>query len=229
MFVNVYKWIIHYIWGMAKLISYLYPITKKVPSDFSGTLEITWYNGKKHLNTKNANYSYGLLQRILKFGLDKIDLKKVNSILLLGLGGGSVVQTLRQDFNFEKSIVAVDIDAKIIEIAKNEFNLKDDKNLNIICEDALLFMDSNNKQFDLIIIDLFIDITVPKEFLALYFWQQVLKSSSVNGVILFNASLEKTKSNALQNVIDYLKSKFLTVEVFEKVNNTNTIIIAKGL
>lgn len=214
---------------MAKILSYLYPITKKVHSEISGTLEITWYNGKKHLNTANANYSYGSLQKILKFGLDKIDLKKVNSILLLGLGGGSVIETLRHDFEYSKPIVAVDIDPVIIDIAKNEFHLKADANLQIICDDALNFMASNPQDFDLIIIDLFVDINVPKSFLALSFWQNVIKASATNGTIIFNASLEKTKSTALNGVIEYLKTQFYTTEIYEKVNHTNTLIITKGL
>lgn len=214
---------------MAKLLSYLYPVTKKVPSEHSGTLEITWYNGKKHLNTKNANYSYGSLQKILKFGLEKIELQKVNSILLLGLGGGSVVETLRKDFNYSKSIVAIDIDSAVIEIAKNEFNLKEDDHLEIICGDALEFMQINSEQFDLIIVDLFIDILVPDEFLKLPFWRDVLKASSTNGVILFNASLEKTISSVLNEIIEFLKSHKYKTEIFEKVNNTNTLVLSKGL
>ncbi|WP_027125575.1 spermidine synthase [Gelidibacter mesophilus] len=214
---------------MSKLLSYLYPITKKIQSEFSGILEITWYNGKKHLNTKNANYSYGSLQRILKFGLEKIDLKKVNSILLLGLGGGSVIETLRHDFSYANHITAVDIDPTVIEIAKNEFNLKEDEHLKIICEDALLFMQLNNQQFDLIIIDLFIDVDVPKQFLAIPFWNDILGASATNGTILFNASLDKTKSNALNDVIEFLKSHMYHTEVFEKVNTTNTLVLSKGL
>lgn len=214
---------------MAKLLSYLYPITKKIQSEFSGTLEITWYNGKKHLNTKNANYSYGSLQRILKFGLEHIDLNKVNSVLLLGLGGGSVVETLRKDFSYSKQITAVDIDPTVIEIAKNEFGLKEDENLKIVCEDALVFMQLNSTQFDLIIIDLFIDIAVPKAFLEIPFWMDILKALSTNGAILFNASLDKTKSSALNEVIEFLKSHMYQTEVFEKVNNTNTLILSKGL
>lgn len=214
---------------MTKILSYLYPITKKVHSEFSGTLEITWYNGKKHLNTKNANYSYGSLQRILKIGLKKIDLTKVNSILLLGLGGGSVIETLRKDFEYLKPITAVDIDPVIIDIAKTEFNLKENETLEIICEDALKFMASNTRHFDLIIIDLFVDIKVPKSFLDFLFWQDVVDASSTNGAILFNASLEKSKSNALIDIIDLLKTHFYKTEIYEKVNNTNTLIIAKGL
>jgi len=214
---------------MTSLLSYLYPITKTIKSEYSGTLEITWYNGKKHLNTKNANYSYGSLQRILKFGLDKIALNKVNSVLLLGLGGGSVIETLRKDFNYAKVITAIDIDPKIIEVAKNEFNLVEDQTLKIICLDALRFVQSNTETFDLIIIDLFIDVTVPDAFLKLNFWSDVLKASSSNGTVLFNASLEKTKSQALNDVIDFLKAHFYTVDIFEKVNGTNTVIIGSGL
>jgi spermidine synthase len=214
---------------MATPLSYLYPHTKKIQSEFSGTLEITWDKGRKLLNTENANYSYGALQRILKFGLERINLDPVNSVLLLGLGGGSVIETLRNDFSYYKKITAVDIDAAVIAIAKTEFNLKEDDQLKIICEDALLFMQKNTHQFDLIIVDLFIDIDVPKVFLTIPFWRDILKASSLNGVILFNASLDKTKSSALNEVIDFLKAHKYKTEIFEKVNTVNTLILSKGL
>lgn len=126
---------------MKGLLSYIYPVAKKIKSDKNGTLEITWLNGKKHLNSKNANYSYGSLQRILKFGLEKIDLSKINSVLLLGLGGGSVIETLRKDFDYQKHITAIEIDPVIIDLAKEEFQLKIFENLDIICDDALHFVE----------------------------------------------------------------------------------------
>ncbi|WP_028870717.1 fused MFS/spermidine synthase [Psychroserpens burtonensis] len=214
---------------MTRPLSYIYPITKTVISTFSGPLEITTKNGKKHLNTKNANYSYGALQLILKFGLDKIDLKKVNSILLLGLGGGSVIHTLRDDFNFQKHVTAVDIDPVIIDIAKTEFGLENNSKLKIICQDALQYINQNTQQFDLIIIDLFIDIDVPKQFLELSFWEAIIKSKSSNGVILFNGSLEKEKSQNLKKVIAFLKSKVYKVEVYDKINRVNTLVITQSL
>lgn len=214
---------------MVKLLSYLYPVTKKIKSDVNGTLEITWYNGKKHLNSKNANYSYGALQRILKFGLEKIELKHVNSILLLGLGGGSVIQTLREDFKYKKHITAVDIDPEIIKIAQEEFQLQPNNNLDIVCEDALKYINQDSTQFDLIIIDLFIDTKVPEQFLELSFWEVVLKRKAVNGALLFNASLEKSMSNKLQEIISFLKSHVYKVAIYDKVNQTNTVIIAKSL
>ncbi|TYB78562.1 spermidine synthase [Bizionia myxarmorum] len=214
---------------MAKLLSYLYPITKKVNSDINGTLEITWYNGKKHLNSKNANYSYGSLQRILKFGLEKLNLKNVNSILVLGLGGGSVIQTLRTDFNFKNHITAVEIDPQIITIAKEEFQIESSESLNIICDDALKFVENTSETFDLIIIDLFIDLSVPESFLELSFWENILKCKSASGAILFNGSLKKELSHKLETIIGYLKSHIYQVVVYKKVNQTNTLVIGKSL
>ena len=211
---------------MVKLLSYIYPITKKVESEFNGTLEITWYNGKKHLNTKNANYSYGSLQKILKVGLEKIDLGRCNEILLLGLGGGSVLETLWNDFNYQKNITALEIDPVIIQLAKDEFDIRESEKLTIVCENALTYMQQNNKQFDLIILDLYIDVNVPSSFLEVPFWETILKAKSNN--ILFNASLDSSTNDKISAIISLLKNHNFKVQKLEKVNETNTLVIANS-
>ena len=213
---------------MIRLLSYFYAITKKVESKYSGTLEITWHNGKKHLNTKNANYSYGSLQKILKFGLQKIDLKNCNNILILGLGAGSVIETLIQDFNFKNHITALDLDPAIIKIALDEFNLSESKNLEIICDDALNFMNRNQKIFDLIIVDLFIDTEVPSPFYKTSFWVQIVKANSSKGSILFNASLQSNNDKSLSEITSFLLNNRYKTEQLNKVNGTNTLLIAKS-
>ena len=215
---------------MKRLLSYIYPVTKTITSNYNGPLEITWYNGKKHLNSKNANYSYGSLQRILKFGLEKIELSKVNSILVLGMGGGSVIETLRQDFNYTKKITAVEIDAVIIDIAHTEFGIIEDENLKIHCTDAYDFVKTNDIRFDLIIVDLYIDLAVPNKFLNIEFWEAVLNSKSSKGDIIFNAAVGTNKSTLdLDTIISYLRSKVFEISVHKNVNNTNTVIVASGL
>jgi spermidine synthase len=116
---------------MKKLLSYLYPITKMVETHHNGMVEITYDQGKKVLDSTNANYSYGSLQRILKHGLQQIDLNNTRHILLLGLGGGSVIKTLRNEFQYEHKITAVEIDEIIIQIAFKEFNIKPSENFRI--------------------------------------------------------------------------------------------------
>jgi spermidine synthase len=214
---------------MKQLLSYIYPVTKTIESKYSGKLEITWYNGKKHLNSENANYSYGSLQRILKYGLEKTELANVNSILVLGMGGGSVIKTLRTDFNYNNTIEAVELDPVIIDIAKSEFGIIEDQHLKIHCADAFTFVKTNTTTFDLIIVDLYIDLSVPDKFLSTEFWDNVLNSKSSKGTLLFNASVKESDMVKVENLVDYLKTKVYKVDIYKKVNNTNTIIITSSL
>jgi len=214
---------------MKQLLSYIYPVTKTIDSKYSGTLEITWYNGKKHLNSENANYSYGSLQRILKYGLERTELANVNSILVLGMGGGSVIKTLRTDFNYSNTIEAVELDPVIIDIAKSEFGIIENQHLKIHCADAFQFVKANTTPFDLIIVDLYIDLSVPDKFLSTEFWDFVLRSKSLKGSLLFNASVKESDMVKVENLVDYLKTKVYKVDIYKKVNDTNTIIITSSL
>ncbi|MGB5364380.1 MAG: methyltransferase domain-containing protein [Aureibaculum sp.] len=214
---------------MIRLLSYIFPITKKVESEYNGTLEITWHNGEKHLDTKNANYSYGSLQKILKTGLENIDLTNCRKILILGLGGGSVIETLINDFKYKNHITALDIDSVIIDIAKKEFNLLESENLKIICDDASTFMNKNKEIFDLIIIDLFIDTIVPSPFYKTSFWEQIIKANSSNGYILFNASVQPIDNNNLSEITFFLSNHNYATEEFNKVNGTNTLLISRSI
>ncbi len=212
---------------MTRLLSYLYPVTKKITSLHNGILELTWYNGKKMLNSKNANYSYGSLQKILKFGLKKIDLKKVDSILILGMGAGSVIETLREDFDYQNQITAVDIDPVIIEIAHDEFGIVPSDTLDIICDDALNFLKNTTTTFHLIIIDLYIDLLVPNPFVQLSFWELVTNANAKHGHILFNASVNQSNENTLNDIIDFLRRKEYHTQKVEHVEQTNTLLITK--
>ncbi|WP_299363558.1 spermidine synthase [Winogradskyella sp.] len=204
-------------------------MTKTIASKYSGILEITWHNGKKYLNSKNANYSYGSLQKILKFGIEQTKLKKVNSILILGMGGGSVVETLRKDFKYNKSITAIEIDPVIVDIASTEFGISEDEHLHIHCTDAYSFVKTNKEQYDLIIVDVFIDLSVPDQFLSETFWDFLLRLKSSRGDIIFNAAVKDSKNENIQQLIGYLKTKIYKVDVYENVNDTNTLIILKSL
>jgi len=207
---------------MVRLLSYIYPITKKIESKYNGTLEITWFRGKKMLNTKNANYSYGSLEKILGVGFKKIDINKYQNILLLGLGGGNVVKTLHQKFGYKSKITAIEIDPIIVQVAANEFGITPSDNLKIICTDAYDFVMKSKMDFDFIIIDLFLDDTIPEKFFKKEFWNRLTKANQ----LLFNASLHKKNEHLLRNIIDLLKNNDFIINKLDNVNKTNTLLIA---
>jgi len=96
---------------LTKLLSFFIPITIfKQNSSVSNSIEITWSNGQLVLDSKNTNYSYGSLQRILRKGLQTIgfeNIKTLDSILVLGVAGGSVIKTLVNEVEFKGEIIDV--------------------------------------------------------------------------------------------------------------------------
>ncbi|MCX7650720.1 MAG: hypothetical protein N2050_09235, partial [Flavobacteriales bacterium] len=84
-----------------RLLSYLWPLSYRVPSPLSGTLELNLINGRLRLDSAEANYSYGALQRVLEEALHRVWQPTWHKVLVLGLGGGCVVESLRRKFGFQ--------------------------------------------------------------------------------------------------------------------------------
>lgn len=191
-------------------------------------MEVVSINGKKFLESKNANYSFGSLQRLLEMGLSEIDLKNVHSVLLLGMGAGSVIHSLRKKFRYTGKIVAVEWDKKIIEIARDEFSILQFDDLYIKNEDAFDFVQNHEEQYDLIIIDLFIDIEVPPQFYGVDFNENVSKLMSPESSLIFNLGIGEINRSKRNGVTDFFRSKFeYSVRVLEKVQKYNTLMIAQ--
>lgn len=209
---------------MKRIISYIFPVTKKVNSEINGSLEITLVNGKKVLDTEHANYSFGSLQRVLKFALQQVELKEMNHILVLGLGGGSVLETLPKDFNYSNKITAIDIDPVVIDIAAHEFGINSDEQTRISCNDAFEFVKEHGTKYDLIIVDLFIDNKIPEKFLLIDFWKEMLQNVNIHGSVIFN-SLCFPPSDLLP-IKAKLKKRGFEFEVFRYVEKTNKVIVA---
>ena len=201
-------------------ISYVIPISKKIKSQHNGTLEINWINGRKVLDSANANYSYGNLQKALEFGLEKFNLKKVNSILVLGMGGGSVIHSLRSKFKSEANITAIELDSEIVKIAKEEFELGTFPNIEIVEANAMDFVKSSNQNFDLTIVDLFIDDRVPEDFYGLSFWKEVLRITP-KGQVLFNSGMTHEQTFHLQPLFKLLSQHQIQKLRFQQ----NTLIL----
>lgn len=212
---------------MKKILSYLWPSTQRFSSEINGTLEVTYINGKKVLDAENANYSYGLLQKILEFGLDKVDLKSVKNLLLLGMGGGSIIKSLRENYRYTKNIVAVEIDPKVIEIAKEEFGIAQSTNQKIVQADAFEYVHNCDKRFQLIIIDLFIDTQVPTKFYEKEFCQNVAKWLDNDGFVIFNIGMNlKNDSDLAQRIISNF-GKNLVFQINRNVKGINSLLIGK--
>jgi spermidine synthase len=121
--------------------------------------------------------SGGIARDIWKKPLNQISKIKYqrSNILILGLGGGKVIEVLDKYWP-ESKITGVDIDPVIVELGKKHLGL-DEKRVNIVIGDAYDFVNKNlklknknykskvkNDKYDLILVDLYVGDNFPEKF-----------------------------------------------------------------
>jgi len=145
-------------------------------------------NGRKRLDGPTVNYSFGTLHEIFAEALRHIDLhhRAPRSVLLLGLGAGSVVALLRREHGIRAPIVAVEIDAEVVRLATEHFGLRRWPDLEVAIGDALAFVATDRRQFDLIVVDVFHDATVPAPFRQRPFLTALRERLAPGGQLLIN-------------------------------------------
>jgi spermidine synthase len=215
---------------LKKILSYFIPINlHKINSEINQTLEITLVNGELVLDTKNTNYSYGSLQRILRKGLLNIGynkIQKMNHILILGVGGGSVIKTLVEEVNFNNKITGIELDPTIIEVAKNYFDIDKISNLNIIIDDAFEFVLKTKLQYDLILIDIFQDTVMPNFLFEDFFRDRVCDLLMPSGVILFNTMILKASDDDRNmKYLNGVNKEQYTTSTIPRVEQHNELIL----
>ena len=218
---------------LKKLFSYFIPINVfQQKSNISQTLEVTWINGELVLDSKNTNYSYGSLQRILRKGLKFIGFERIKTmdhILVLGVAGGSVIKTLVNEINFEGKITGVEIDNSVITIANEYFHLDQIKNLEIIIDDAFEFVLKTKNKYDLVIIDVFQDTKMPNFLFETFFINRICYLLQPKGFILFNTMIlnEKQKQLNLDFFNAFDVSEYIVTKL-HKVEELNELIVVES-
>ena len=218
---------------LKRFLSYFIPINiYKKNSPVSKKLEVTWTNGQLVLDSKNTNYSYGSLQRILRKGLQYIGFERIkgfDNILVLGVAGGSVIKTLSEEIGFKGKITGVELDPVVIDIANTYFGLNEISNFTMVNDDAFEFVLKTKEKYDLIIIDIFKDTEMPNFLFEDFFINRINFLLNVNGFILFN-TMTLNKNDKERNT-DY-RSRFdeaYSVRMYPKVEDHNELFTIKKL
>lgn len=158
-------------------------------------------NNRLVLDTENANYSFGSLHEVMKKGLE-VALSKnpsIKKVLMLGYGGGSAVKLLNEKGS-KCEILAVEIDPSIIDISDIWFPAA---NVKFICDDALNFLKENKETFDLIISDVFIDLSMPNFATETAYLERMKNALNIEGVCVINAIFkDKLEGELFQNKLN---------------------------
>ncbi|MFM9944285.1 MAG: spermidine synthase [Bacteroidia bacterium] len=196
------------------ILSYFYLVTiKKIPSEINPGLCLQMEAGKLLLNTTNANYSYGNLHKVFEevFVQIEIETKPPQNVLLLGLGTGSVIDIMQRQYGFEPQITAIELDPAIIDCLKYWDNLDLNKT-NIICGDAFTEINNLKPGFDLIIVDLFIDMDVHPDIHKMQFINKLQTLVAEKGTILINYIVNTKKQKE-----QFAEFQILLINYFKEI------------
>ncbi len=184
-------------------LSYIFPQTKLISSSkYNRLIRVNEESGKYKLLVNGCRQSGAYIEMLWKKAFRTFYIQSdqsVKSILVLGVGGGTVIHLLHTLYP-KALITGVDIDTKMITIGKNHFGLNTISGLTLITADAQTFVRKSGA-FDLVIVDLFVGGDIPDLVSGKEFLIYVRKRLGPNGRLVINYLQERTykeKSNRLK-------------------------------
>lgn len=170
-------------------LSYFIPQTiVRTASKYNRDIRVVVINGKKKLLVNGIQQSGPTIEGFWKFAFSHLELPSatwVKTILVLGVGGGTVIHKLHALYP-KASIIGVDIDEKIITIGQEQFGLSKIEKLKLIVQDALAHVRTNREKYDFVIVDLYIGRNIPDFESSVAFVHDLHARVDSGGSVLFN-------------------------------------------
>ncbi|MBT3426685.1 MAG: fused MFS/spermidine synthase [Gammaproteobacteria bacterium] len=113
---------------------------------------------------------------------------KPESVLVIGLGGGTLPKTLNQLYP-DATIDAVEIDSAVYRVAQQFFAFEESEQLKVSIADARVFIKRaliRKDSYDLIILDAFTGEYIPEHLMTQEFLQEVKSLLTETGVVVAN-------------------------------------------
>lgn len=121
-------------------------------------------------------------------------------VLLLGVAGATIPRQYNHFFGDQVEIDAVEIDKKVIEVAREYFDL-DALRLNLIIEDGRKFLSETKNKYDIIIVDVFQnELYIPWTFTTQEFWKLAKERLTNAGLVAINVHSSNNKTDLLKYI-----------------------------
>jgi spermidine synthase len=190
-----------------KLCSYFWEVPLETSSsDYNELLQVSLLSNTLQLCSKNAIYSFGEKYDNFYKAFQKIPdlLDEVETVLVLGLGLGSIPYMLEQKFKYDFDYTFVEIDEEVVRLA-NEYTLQYlESSQQTYSTDAYVFLLQMPQKFDMICMDIFLDDVIPSDFESTDFLKLLKKRINKGGFVLYNRLTVSAKD--LKNTELFFKS-----------------------
>jgi spermidine synthase len=106
---------------------------------------------------------------------------------ILVLGGGAFTLPRYLASTYPGSVIdVVEIDPVLADISRQYFYYNDPKNVNMIFEDARTYVNRTDKQYDIILVDVYSDASVPFSLMTKEYGQQIQRIVREQGIVVVN-------------------------------------------
>ena len=106
-------------------------------------------------------------------------------VLIVGLGGGTIPSFLRKHYP-KMAIDVVDIDPKVVEVAKRFFGFREDSAMRAHVADGRKFIEQNRGRYDIVFLDAFGAENIPYHLATVEFLQAVRRALTPEGIVVAN-------------------------------------------
>lgn len=169
--------------------------------------------------------SGGMMQKIWARAIGRLALenRQISRALIIGLGCGDCAFEIREHFPQAK-MVGVEIDKHVVDIAQCYFNLASIKNLKIAIAEGSQYVINKAAQkrpqrYDLIIVDVYLGRTMPRQFRTKKFFRCLEKLLNKNGLIIFNHLFFKHHKKGAQQFISALEAVYPHITLQRTASN----------
>jgi len=189
---------------------------KTYHSDFNGEIQLIKFVNSLRLDVGGLTQSGDVMVWVWSQSIKNLLPKsyRPESILLLGLGGGSALFWLRRRFP-KAHLTVVEIDPVMIKIAKKDFHVDQIKDLAIINSDAVEFIKETKEKFSLILVDCYQGFITPSGFEDIKVLQKMKK---VGETVLLNRLYWDQHKITTDEFVAKLSSHFQIKSVYTASN-----------
>lgn len=156
--------------------------------------------------------------REMAYGIESMNTPP-KSILLLGGGAFSLPRYLAEKLP-ETHIDVVEIDPKLVEIAREHFFYKDPANVTPIGADARTFLNSNTKQYDVVLVDAYGGDSIPTTLLTKEYGALLKRAVQPGGMVMINSIAGEM--GACRELLDATLAPYRTEFEYARMKVRNT-------
>lgn len=148
----------------------------------------------------------------------------VSSMLMIGLGAGTVPKLYTETYGNEVAIDGVEIDPGIIDVGHKFFDMNE-PNLQAYAEDGRLFLRRADTKYDVIGVDAYRPPYIPFQLTTVEFFQELSDQMSSDGVVALNAGGGPNRDFRLVAALSQtMRAVFPSVIVIKPADSGNNLI-----